>query len=228
MKPEFFTEQIDLPSGATAEIVEATVEKPSHVVEGGATYGVVLSGEVQLHRGSGPTSRLDKGMWFAAGERITLAGGKLLVINTPECERPPFFSVGGPVEETGRLKYIDGCTDSLLVSPVKKGESCLNLLHFPPGIEQTAHTHPSERCGVILSGKGICRTPEGNWPLVPGMGWMLPPDWVHSFHTDDSDLLLVAWHPDSDFGPEDHCHPMLNRTIVDGVSASNLPEIQTK
>jgi len=30
---------------------------------------------------------------------------------------PRFFHLGGPVEETGRLRYIDGCTDSLLIRP---------------------------------------------------------------------------------------------------------------
>jgi len=28
------------------------------------------------------------------------------------------FAVGGPVEATGRLTYIDGCTDTVLAAPL--------------------------------------------------------------------------------------------------------------
>jgi hypothetical protein len=50
------------------------------------------------------------------------------------------FQVAGPVEEHGRVRYIDGCTDSLLNAPQLRGEPCLNHLHFPRGIDQTLHT----------------------------------------------------------------------------------------
>ena len=40
----------------------------------------------------------------------------------------------GKVEPTGRLAYIDGCTDTLLISPPRKGDACLNHLHFPKNI----------------------------------------------------------------------------------------------
>ena len=35
--------------------------------------------------------------------------------------------------------------DTLLLAPPKLTDPCLNLLHFPPGITQTAHSHPSLR-----------------------------------------------------------------------------------
>ena len=122
--------------------------------------------------------------------------------------------VGGPIEETGRLTYIDGCTDTLLVCPPRLGEPCLNHLHIPPHTAQSQHTHPSERIGVIASGSGECRTQEGVYPLVPGMGWRIPPGCVHSFYTAESALDVIAWHPDSDFGPTDENHPMINKTIL--------------
>lgn len=62
--------------------------------------------------------------------------------------------VGGPIEDRGRLRYIDGCTDTLLIPPWRRGEACLNLLHLPPGIEQTMHTHPSDRAGMTVRGAG--------------------------------------------------------------------------
>ena len=131
------------------------------------------------------------------------------------------FSLGGPVEACGRLRYIDGCTDTLLVPPVKLGDPCLNALWFPPGTEQTMHTHPSVRVGMVIRGRGQCVTPDGRAPLVPGMVFLIHPDGEHRFRTEaDQGMVVVAWHPDSDCGPTDEEHPMLTRTIIEGVSAA--------
>ena len=126
------------------------------------------------------------------------------------------FQIGGPVEETGRLRYIDGCSDTLLIAPPMLGDPCLNLLHIPPGTHQTEHTHPSLRVGIVVDGAGVCRTPDGETPLTPGLVFAIRTDGRHSFHTEDTALRIVAWHPDSDFGPTHAQHPMLNRTLVNG------------
>jgi predicted RNA binding protein YcfA (HicA-like mRNA interferase family) len=145
---------------------------------------------------------------------------------------------GGPVERVGRLRYIDGCTDSLLVPPVKKGDPCLNLLHFPRGIDQTMHTHPSVRLGMVHRGHGWCITPWGNVELTEGMIFAIHPSngrdvdghpvGSHKFRTDESEMTVIAFHPDSDVGPTDELHPMLSRTIVDGVPATQLPNLWTR
>lgn len=138
------------------------------------------------------------------------------------------FLVGGPIEEVGRLKYIDGCTDSLLIPPVKFGDACFNHLHFPPGINQTMHTHPSMRVGLVSAGEGECVTPYGNTPLFPGQIFIIHEEGQHCFKTFDRTMDVIAYHPDSDFGPKDEEHPMINRTIVDGISAKHIDEIRTK
>jgi hypothetical protein len=46
------------------------------------------------------------------------------------------------------------------------------------------------------------------------MGWRIPTGSVHSFYTRETPLDVIAWHPDSDFGPTDENHPMRNRTIL--------------
>ena len=125
-----------------------------------------------------------------------------------------FFHLGGPVEEKGRLRYIDGCTDSLLVPPTLSGDACLNLLHLPPHTRQTPHTHPSLRVGLIIRGRGHCLTDEGRIPLEPGQAFAICAEGRHSFNTDDSELLVLAYHPDSDFGPTHELHPMIQRTIL--------------
>lgn len=137
------------------------------------------------------------------------------------------FSLGGPIEDRGRLRYIDGCSDTLLVCPPRRGEPCLNYLHFPKNISQTMHTHPSIRVGVVAAGEGLCKTPDASFDLRPGMLWLLPEDTPHCFFTTTSTMDVIAWHPDSDTGPSDDDHPMINRTIVDGVSANAIGQIRT-
>jgi hypothetical protein len=180
---------------------------------GGTHFGFVHEGPTDLGCGSG-TFRLTAGMYFSVPGPLRFRGGGGLVI-TAERFRG-FFQVGGPVEGTGRLRYIDGCTDSLLIPPVLLGDPCLNLLHIPPGTRQTAHTHPSVRVGLIIRGSGTCVTPDARFPLRPGLGFVIAAAARHSFHTDRDPLLVIAYHPDSDFGPSHECHPMVNRTIIPG------------
>jgi hypothetical protein len=139
-------------------------------------------------------------------------------------------TIVGPVEEPcGRLKYIDGCSDTLLIGPPLKGDPCFNLLHFPVSIDQTKHTHPSIRVGLIHRGEGYCETAEGGEALLPGSVFILAPDAIHAFHTPKSSGMdLTVYHPDSDCGPSHEDHPMLNRTIVEGTSAKQIAAIRTK
>lgn len=184
-----------------------TVELPP----AGAHFGFVYAGVVEVACASG-TFRLAAGMYFCVPVSVRLRGGTGLCI-TAERYRG-FFQIGGPVEESGRLRYIDGCTDSLLVPPVLLGDPCLNLLHIPPGTRQSAHTHPTVRVGLIARGSGECVTPSGRFPLRPGLAFVIAADALHSFHTNRESLLVIAYHPDSDFGPTHECHPMINRTIL--------------
>ena len=65
----------------------------------------------------------------------TVTTPPVVTVKRPRAGFP--FQVGGPIEAMGRLRYIDGCTDSLLIPPWRRGEACLNHLHIPPGVEQT-------------------------------------------------------------------------------------------
>jgi hypothetical protein len=218
-----------------------TGEKVFHFEEG-STYFLFQHSGYAFIKGQFP---LLKGYYASATSKEQFVQGsdeaKVLII-----ERIGFngvFSLGGPIEHNGRLKYIDGCTDSLLVPPVKFGDPCLNHLHFPPGIDQTMHTHPSMRVGLVTRGHGECVTPFGNIPLFPGQlfiiheddGTKVPgidgndhPAGSHCFRTFDGTMDVIAYHPDSDFGPSDEEHPMINRTIVNGVSAKHIDEIKTQ
>jgi len=218
-------------------------------------FGYVYSGAVVINTDKRPLQALVNGMYFSLSEPFEIQpydlSGSLIVIevlNTggvyPNTNFSSMYSVGGSIELIGRLKYIDGCTDSLLIAPVKKGDPCLNHLHFPKGIDQTQHTHPSHRIGIVARGRGECITPFGNMPLVEGTIFIIKawdgttyataengqtyPIGQHAFKTTDSTMDVIAFHPDSDFGATDEIHPMINRTIVDGISASLIDAIRTQ
>jgi quercetin dioxygenase-like cupin family protein len=89
------------------------------------------------------------------------------------------------------------------------------------------HTHPSDRIGVVHRGRGQCVTPDGVTELAPGVLWRIPANAPHRFRTTDKHLDVIAWHPDSDVGPTDESHPMIGRTFVDGVRASEIETIRT-
>lgn len=192
----------------------------------GTHFGYVYEGTLAIEHTAG-TFNVQKGMYFSApGKTVVYGDGSGIAIT--RLGYNGFFSLGGPVEAQGRLKYIDGCTDSLLISPVQMGDPCFNLLYFPTDVDQTLHTHPSMRVGMVIRGKGECITPDGVIALVPGRVFVIPADGEHGFRTTDSEMSVIAYHPDSDYGPTHEFHPMINRTIVDGVSANAIEEIRTK
>lgn len=173
-----------------------------------------VSGAIKIKDGHG-TVILTNGMYAVIPSdcQVEPQSGLAVVISFPETEG--FRQFGGPLEPKGRLTYIDGCTDTLLVCPPRLGAPCLNHLHIPTATNQSFHTHPSDRLGVILSGNGWCDTLDGALQLRPGLAWYIPAGCEHRFRTDVSCLDVIAWHPDSDFGPTDNNHPMINRTIID-------------
>ena len=177
---------------------------------GGTTFGLVsettrvtLGPDVFVLRG---------GSYFVAPEPVRIEEGRGLAVLAVGYHG--VRQLGGPIEPSGRLQYIDGCTDTLLVCPPRLGEACLNHLHIPPGTNQTAHVHPSMRAGIIARGSGLCRAADGEHELRGGLAWYIPAGLSHSFITRDQALDVLAWHPDSDFGPTDQDHPMRNRTIL--------------
>ena len=188
------------------------MEKPLTLPPGATAFGMVTTGQTQLRDAETRVFDLNAGMFFVLPDGGVARGGSGLVIAWAGYQG--LRQIGGPLEAAGRLRYIDGCSDTLLVCPPRLGDPCLNHLHIPPRTDQTPHTHPSMRIGVILRGTGECRTPDGSYPLEPGMGWYIPTGCLHSFFTQDEALDVIAWHPDSDFGPRDDDHPMINRTQI--------------
>jgi hypothetical protein len=210
-------------------------------------YGYVFSGETTLirkrHNSKPLKSSIIEGMFFCCPGKLKIEGGSGFVVSVKmrtAKRNCGIFMVAGPLEAdaagelTGMLPYIDGCSDTVLIHPQVRGEPCLNHLHFPPHINQTQHTHPSGRAGMVIHGEGHCVVVDPvtkeitKTPLKAGMVFVIPTDSPHAFETGTQTLDVVAFHPDSDYGPIATDHPMVNRTIVNGISASLIPSIQTK
>jgi hypothetical protein len=195
------------------------------VPDDGACYGFVSAGRVTLMGDRGRESMiLTKGQWFSTpiGCMIVFDHPGTAVFIAQRVGHYGVFTTGGPIETKGRLRYIDGCSDSLLCCPPIIGDPCLNHLHFPGGIDQTEHTHPSLRAGVVARGQGWCITPVGKSPLTPNLIFVIPTDALHSFRTEsDESMDVVPYHPDSDWGPTHEEHPMVNRTLVAGKKIDN-------
>lgn len=130
--------------------------------------------------------------------------------------------IGMMLEECCSLSFIDDCKDTLLISPLIKGNPCLNFLHIPQNTTQTLHTHPSARLGLVISGQGLCVLESGSIDLVPNTFFIVQDNVLHQFLTTDSELGIFVFHPDSDFGPSNAEHPMINRSYIDGTSVTEL------
>ncbi|MGE5084816.1 MAG: cupin domain-containing protein [Bacillota bacterium] len=177
-------------------------------------FGIVISGEVSLVRQGAPKMTLGVGMYFSSVGSFTLSGsGEVVIIR--RIGYRGLFTAGGPVEKSGRLVYIDNCTTSILIPPARMGEPVLNLLVFPPNVEQTMHIHPTIRMGAVLSGQGKCITPKSApVDLAEKDVFYLPEAAAHCFYSGENGLAILAYHPDSEGGPTDEDHPMLNRTYT--------------
>ncbi len=179
----------------------------------GSLFGYIFNGTVNVETEKGDSYLLKEGMYFNVPRDLRLSGlGKALVINSRKS--PGLFQFGGPIEASGRLAYIDGCTTTLLISPPKLGEPCLNALYFPPKILQSLHKHPSYRIGVVSSGDGFAITNESKTILKKNAVFLIPENLEHCFQSGENGLSVIAYHPDSDWGPTDEVHPMINRTIL--------------
>lgn len=153
---------------------------------------------------------LPKGSFFSIPNQFNINGTAFLI----KKENYQGMLLMGLLENYGRLKYIDGCTDSILIHPIKKGDACLNALYFPKNINQSPHTHPSIRIGIVSDGQGFAVTKDYVSPLKKGDVFVIQDNEIHNFETKDSGMVVIAYHPDSDFGALDHDHPMINKTFL--------------
>ncbi len=178
-------------------------------------YLIVLSGEISLSYKSMKFNNLPSLSFAVCPGEVSISGqGQAIIIE--KFGYRGLFQLGLIEESKGRLCYIDNASSTLLVAPARLGDPCLNLLTFPGGVIQSSHIHPTVRFGAIIWGSGECLWgPEQKQiKLTPGVTFCIPETQIHSFNSFSEGLGIVAFHPDSDVGPTDFSHPMLNRTYL--------------
>lgn len=179
----------------------------------------VLDGELELIS-DGFKIKSIKGACFAVPGVFTIESSSNYT--AIQIEKLGYLGMFGAtqIEKKGRLAYIDGCSDTTLFQPARMGDPVLNYLHFPKQITQTQHLHPSIRFGIVTKGSGVawkgtnCSDPGWEIELKKGGIFCLNESAIHSFKTKDSEMDIVAFHPDSDTGPTDQNHAMINRTYI--------------
>ena len=196
------------------------VSKDTIIGERSATcFGFVLNGQARIV--GNQEWKVQQGNYFALHGELGIRVEENTNIWITEKKGYRCMPTLGIIEDKGRLSYIDGCSDSVLVSMPRKGDPVLNHLHFPTGIYQTQHTHPSIRMGIVIGGNGEAFQEKSNYddgwvkPLKKGCMFMLEEQELHSFRTTEEVMDIVAFHPDSDTGPTDDNHAMINRTYID-------------
>lgn len=195
----------------------------------GTHFGYVYQGQPVLSRQAGADAyKLRSGMYFCLPGGGELEGQDSSGILITRFNYQGMFNLGGPIEPTGRFAYINGGMNSLLIPPIMRGDPCLNAMYFPPNTDQTLHTHPSYRIGIIVAGSSELENQQTTVTLKPGMSFLIPADSLHKFRTAESHLEVVVFHPDSDTGFTHRDNPMLRRTLIDDISAAELPDIQTQ
>jgi quercetin dioxygenase-like cupin family protein len=157
--------------------------------------------------------------WVSSGYQNINIEGPALVIDNPGYEFSEKKTCTFNPSLQGQLSYIDGCSNSNLIDPPRNGDPCINYLYFPPGIDQTWHTHPSVRIGYVLSGQGYACLKYGDkeeeLSLELGKIFVLHRHVKHRFRTNgDQHMSLMVYHPDSEDGPRDENNPMKSRTYI--------------
>ena len=115
----------------------------------------------------------------------------------------------------GNLSYIDGGTNTTAVNPGRLGDPVINYVHFPAGMTQTLHTHPSHRVGMVLKGRGLVELDDSEFALQQGDAFFMQRNVLHNFTCPyDEDVVLFVFAPDSGTGPTDEVNPLKIRTYI--------------
>lgn len=198
----------------------------------GTTYGYVLDGNAEIFQSNQKAPHtIASGGYFALNGHVDISGldASVIMIKREQCVTSDKI---GKATDVKWMKYIDDCDDAILVAPEHAGSPCTNLLIVHPNTHQTAHVHPSDRVGVILSGSATCSTFENIRPESSSSGWrehsmqkgdlfLLPAGKLHKFTTGKDPLTVFTFHPDS----YDDENPMLRGTIR---NADDLEKLHQK
>jgi len=156
---------------------------------------------------------------FMVGQVYTISCGpdaSAVIINYPGLRfKENQFFIQNELD-IGNLSYIDGGTNTTAITPGRLGDPVVNYVHFPKAMYQTLHTHPSHRIGLILKGNGKIELDNNKYHnVVEGEAFFMRRNTLHNFITDNEEVILFVFAPDSGDGPTDEINPLKIRTYID-------------
>ena len=170
----------------------------------GVAYLINLNKDAVMVVGREDMMRPKKFESYLTGSPIITISALVNIQRPPDnfeaCHFEPPVALLDVSDTEGRLRYIDGCRDSLLSPPVRKGDPCFNLLQFPKNTKQTVHTHPSVRMGVVVKGRGNCFDDRGGRADLDECSvFVIPANSSHAFSTGDEEMVFLIYSAVSDF-----------------------------
>lgn len=183
-------------------------------VENVTYFGFVTKDSIKIKISGMKDIELTENQFFAINKSFQIEGSGQAVVFT-KFNYQGMINFGGPIENFGRLSYIDNCRTTILVHPNKVGDPCLHHLLFPARTQQSAHSHPTERLGYVNKGSGDCVLASQRIALNKGDVFLIKPNILHHFESSSEGLEVISYHPDSNTGPTDEVHPMRSATFVE-------------
>lgn len=115
------------------------------------------------------------------------------------------------------LPYVNGCSTTELLPPIRKGDPTFQLLYIPPhSAEQVHHIHSTARIVYVWKGSGRSIIGQsGKYKIVDlkeGTVLLLNKMIPHHFETDSEELVVLPLHIFSSVGKSELDHPMFNGT----------------
>jgi mannose-6-phosphate isomerase-like protein (cupin superfamily) len=127
------------------------------------------------------------------------------------------FDRSAEINDWTTLPYINGCSTTQLLTPIRKGDPTFQLLRLPPHTsEQQHHIHSTARIVYVQSGRGYsvigASGKHETIDLTPGTIILLDKMVPHHFVTEDEPLVVLPLHIYSSIGQSEWDHPMFNGT----------------
>jgi quercetin dioxygenase-like cupin family protein len=92
--------------------------------------------------------------------------------------------------EPVRMEGVRAATRRMAIGPADGAPRfAMRIFTLAPGGYTPHHRHPFEHENLILEGRGVLRTEQGDVPLVPGMVLLIAPDELHQFRAADDEAI---------------------------------------
>ena len=116
-------------SDSIASLKIASCSGGMKLADGASHFIIAFGAALEVNTGEEREHLRPECFGVFSGPAVLEGDGRALVVSMDNYACPRLK--GGPVEQEGRLRYVDGCSATILLSPPVKGEPCFNFMHLP-------------------------------------------------------------------------------------------------